>query len=126
MIRSRFLLVMLLCVALVAVRATGMHLHLCFDGAEPAASLHLTDDGTAGATHLVGTGPAHDDLDLSLIDEVLGKLSKSSFNLPVVLLTCALLFLFPRAATPIPRPVLWGGFASFPRFIRPPLRGPPR
>jgi hypothetical protein len=33
-----------LCIAILATHVSGAHLHLCFDGGDPPASVHLTAD----------------------------------------------------------------------------------
>jgi len=120
--RFKFGLVLLLCTALLAVRTVGDHLHLCFDGSEPPVSLHSIDGEFEHPPPSVAGG--HHDVDLELFHANLAK----SFPDPIALLgliCVALLFAlaparerwqFPRSE-PVP--------ASYFRYIRPPLRGPP-
>ena len=126
MTRFRASATLLLCIALLVVRGTGlgMHVHLCFDGSEPPVALHLAAD-TVDHQHQ-GIEPVHDDFDLSVVGDVIGKIAKATLNLPLLLLACARL-LFSRATPP---PIPWAGPAapirSTARYIRPPLRAPPR
>ena len=115
------ILLTLACVAVLAGRIGGAHLHLCFDGSEPPASLHFNESGHPDDHHL---DSAHDDLDISAIGEAIAKAGKVSLDLPALLFFAFLLCLLapsqgrlllhrspPRVATPA--------------FLRPPLRGPP-
>lgn len=118
---SRWLMV-LLCVAVLVTRVGAMHLHLCFDGQEPTASIQ---SGTPGMDDLV---PSHQDKDLSLVGDALIKSLDSAAALPALLVAAVLLFMlglprnthfsrfFDRSFIPAAR-----GF-----HLRPPLRGPPR
>ena len=114
-------LLLLVCGAVLFARLGSAHLHLCLDGSEPAASLHVTDPGHHADHH---SDPGHDVRDVSLLDDALTKSGKSGFDLPLLLAASWLaILLFARlritAADPPPPPT------SPPRFRRPPLRGPP-
>lgn len=117
-------LLTLLLVALLTVRIGGAHLHLCFDGNEPPASLHLLDDG---AHHEENTVSApHNDVDLSVIDEALTKVGKASWDLPVLAIAATLLLaLLVIPARIVPRHVVPPTLSPL-YLLRPPLRGPPR
>lgn len=125
MTRFRVPAILLLCLALLVVRGLGlgMHVHLCFDGSEPPASLHMAADAV-DPSH-PETGPLHEDVDVSLVGDMLGKIAKTALNLPVLLLVCALL-LFSRTKAPT---LQWAHFAvpvrPIAHHIRPPLRAPP-
>ena len=119
--RSKLAAVLLLCVALLSFRTLADHLHFCFDGTEPLMSIH----GDDGEIHHVGAvfDVAHDDLDLDLMS----ALFKSGVNLlPIALLGALLVLLLPLTR------VQWSAFPAslIPdsrfRFLRPPMRGPPR
>lgn len=114
-------LLTLICAALLFARLGGAHVHLCLDGSEPPASLHVTDSGHHADHH---DGQTHDDRDVSLLGDALTKSGKSGFDLPFVLAALWLAtVLFARlriTAADSPPP-----YASPPRFHRPPLRGPP-
>lgn len=114
-------LLTLVCVALLFARLGGAHLHLCLDGSEPAASLHVTDPAHHADHH---DGQTHADRDVSLVGDALTKSGKWGLDLPLLLAALWLVtVLFARlritAADP-PQPA-----ASPPRFCRPLLRGPP-
>ncbi len=55
----------ILSLAIVALPASGAHLHVCLDGtdSEPSASVHV---GDAGLHHRGEAGGAHDDVNASL------------------------------------------------------------
>ena len=119
----RFGLLTLLCVMLLVVRVGGMHLHFCFDGGEPRVSLH----GFDGELHHFGpnAAPVHQDVDVSLAGDALGKPDKVKFDLPIFLIGALALLqlLLPKVVpgtTAVPRFIL-----AVRVFLRPPLRGPP-
>lgn len=120
--RYRLSVILLLCTALLAVRTVGDHLHLCFDGTEPAVTLHGPDSDFGH--ELPSAAGGHNDVD---VDVVHASLAKSTVEQP------ALLGLTP-VALPLPPSVTtkrWTFPAdellptSLPRYFRPPLRGPP-
>lgn len=118
---SRVWLLLLICGALLFARLGGAHLHLCFDGSEPPASLHVTDSGHHPDHH---DDRAHADRDVPLVGDALTKSGKWGLDLPLLLTALWLVtVLFARlriTAADSPPPS-----ASRPRFCRPPLRGPP-
>lgn len=118
---SRFTVLALMCVALLGARVGGAHLHLCLDGSEPPAALHIEGGEHHDDHHLSGT---HDDVDVPLLAEALTKAGKTGFDLPALLLTVWLTFLFLRR-TVQPRVPLPFRLTAFSDFLRPPLRGPP-
>jgi hypothetical protein len=98
----------LLCIVLLAVRMSGAHLHLCFDGAEPPFAIHAGD--IAGHDDFLGehgfgndnyaenhADIQHSDTDLSLVDDGLAKTIKLSLFAPALL--AALLVLCLRIIT---------------------------
>lgn len=118
-------LLTLICVLLLTVRVAGPHLHLCFDGQEAPASVHVLD---VGVHHTKGHGAPHQDTDVSLAIDGVSKTGKQvSFDdLPIVLLAALLvwiLFQTPRRFVLPPLPAL---VPASPAFLRPPLRGPPQ
>jgi hypothetical protein len=120
--RDRPLLLTLLVAALL-VRFSGVHLHLCYDGQEPPASLHVAD---AGLHDDHDTGPVeHRDVDVQLESGFL-KSWKLGVDLPAILDTRALAPIIRETAwrvvarTDPPSPRAWHDFA------RPPQRAPPR
>ena len=134
MIRSTGLLralMMLVALAIIAMPASGVHLHLCFDGAEVPTSLHLSEDGGSyhsdGAGHVAHTeSSAHTDADLELGAPAIAKKADGALDLPS-LITVAVLFLRLPAATPAVLPetddpsiIVRSAYR-----ILPPLRAPP-
>ena len=122
--KSRFhpWLVMLLCVTLL-LRVGGAHLHLCFDGTEPPASLHLFEDGPHHET--LSFGFTHQDVDIAVVAELLSKSNNSANDLPLTMLLLASLLgfwfqpqrYFSALLPPFHYASKW--------LLRPPLRGPP-
>lgn len=114
----------LIAIAIVAAPANGAHLHLCLDGNEPPATVHLADDGSH---HDDGQMQAtHHDFDVSLRAEALGKKRTGTLDLPTVVVAAFVLFASrstPAVTVPVnadslsePAPVL---------TVLPPLRAPP-
>jgi hypothetical protein len=109
--------------ALLAVRASDAHLHLCFDGQEPRSSLHVSG-------HAVHHAPEHSDehvdADISLTATMAAKVAKidsDDVGAPPAYVPTPLLVSFQAAALPIYRS---GITPTLRAFLRPPLRGPPR
>ena len=125
--RPRAWLLALACLTLLFMQMGGAHLHLCFDGNEPPASVHLTD-GDHHADHHGGhhaTGEVHSDLDVPLANDVLTKPAKLSLDLPLLLLTLlwlGVLGTIRQDERPRDPPQT---FATSPQLHLPPLRGPP-
>jgi hypothetical protein len=118
---SRVWLLTLVCVALLFARLGGVHLHMCFDGSELPASLHVTDSGHHADHH---DGQAHDDRDVSLLGDALTRSGKPGLDLPLLLTAFWLaIFLFTRLRMTAADSSQLA--ASTPRFFRPLLRGPP-
>lgn len=120
---SRFLLWALV-LAVLTVRASDTHLHLCFDGHESPTTVHFVDASVHNDDH--HQGEPHADKDL---DPFVGVVAKSSDTdtqvaLPVCVVAVVLLLpvdslTLPVASEPVP-------LAAGPPFhLRPPLRGPP-
>lgn len=111
-------LLTLLCAMLLVTQVRGAHLHLCFDGGEPPASLHLLDDGVHH--YVPGMGEEHQDADIAVAGEVLVKFAKLSLDLPAPVVWS--LLQAPRQPAPGYRKPL---SPSALIFLRPPLRAPP-
>lgn len=112
----------LLALGLVIARTADAHAHLCFDGQEPPASIHLADDCNHPCES--GTSSGHsDDRDVELSgDALVKKAQPAEAWLPpaatvvtgfVACLSVDRVFL-PSPDEPVP---------AF--FLRPPSRGPP-
>lgn len=117
-------LVWTLCIAVLAIRVSGVHLHLCYDGQQPQVSVQ---SGHAGSDE-AGDAHTENDKDVSLVGDVLVKNMSGNGILPSLLVAAVLLFIlgslrqvgFPGCFS---RPAI----ANAPGFhLRPPLRGPPR
>ena len=113
----------LLCIFVVMLRISGAHLHLCFDGGEAPAAMHITDD--EGLHH--ANDKTHSDLDVSAVGDALVKHLDSGFNLPLLIATFFIVFCVRNPVLQISRtrinyllPV-----AAHRAHLRPLLRGPP-
>ncbi|MET0532853.1 MAG: hypothetical protein ABW171_01400 [Steroidobacter sp.] len=124
-LRSNPVLLWTVVLAVLAVRLSDTHLHLCFDGQEPPASVHLAD---ASVHHDEDHGDesAHADQD---IDPFIGTVVKSDDDTQPLLafIVGALLtidLIPPDPAVPaFNREPLTVSDPPF--YLRPPLRGPP-
>lgn len=120
------------CVAFLAMRVGGLHLHLCLDGSEVPSAVHFADSGLhhgdAGSEgHAVGGQLElhHDDIEVNLASDVTAKLA--ALDLPVIVGALFIAFaLLPWLRTPVPRGFLDGRVPRKSLHLRPPLRGPPR
>ena len=116
-------LLWLLAIALLLVRVGEAHLHLCLDGQQPAAAVHVED----APTHSGGKASAdgHNDVDVDL--SVAPWVKKVGVDeLPILMFASILLALLLPVLKNTSRPAqlfipslapVWG--------LRPPLRGPP-
>lgn len=118
----RLLLTLFLCIALLVVRVGGVHLHLCLDGQEPASAVHVGGD-TLVHDH-AQSGPAHQDYDVDLISNPLGKFAKVDFSLFALVIAVTLLLLTGRRTEPVLQQVFLRAFTP-PARLRPPSCGPP-
>jgi hypothetical protein len=116
-------LLWLFAIALLLVRVGEAHLHLCLDGQQPAAAMHVEDAPTHSGAKVSDDG--HNDVDVDLsVSPWVKKVGVD--ELPTILFASILLALLlpilkstsPPARLLVPSlgPV-WG--------LRPPLRGPP-
>jgi hypothetical protein len=124
MYASRRWVIALFTVAFLIARVTGAHLHLCLDGSEPLAQLHVSDAAEVDHHHDTGTAEPHDDVDVDALGNVVAKAVKLDLSLIALLACCLALFFIlglPQpVAAPDPRPP-----RPPPRYLRPLLRGPP-
>ena len=118
---------MLAVLAVFAVPVNGAHLHLCFDGSEPSASVHY-EDGVQTHHGAPGEAAEHNDADIPLPGSVIVKLVKAGLDLlPVLLAAVVILWGWPRTLLHcLPVPPREPPFIGAPLFLKPPLRGPPR
>jgi hypothetical protein len=123
--RSR-LFVALLCVAMVALRVGGFHVHMCLDGSEPPLSLHAADSGVHHLDEPVAS-ETHVDRDLAIASDLVVKKPSGDFGLSLLAAFSALLlFLLVRPRELLAFPPLPALVRSARTRLRPPLRGPPR
>jgi hypothetical protein len=120
---NRFTCLWLVLAFIVVGQLGGAHLHLCFDGQEPASAVHMSDgDIHDDAHHLENE---HVDKDVELFNATM--VSKADFSSDLLIPCCGLLlFLLPlpvRTHAPPTRAEATAQPAHF--FLRPPLRGPP-
>lgn len=117
------LFIALLCVSVLFVRAGGMHLHMCLDGQEAPTQVHWADSGMHNDVE--HATESHDDRDIDLSEGV-AKTSKGTADFSLAVLVAAILLTLlavPRQAPPQLQRIF---VPEVPRFLRPPLRGPPR
>jgi hypothetical protein len=118
------LFVIAICLAVLAPRIVGAHLHLCLDGSEPPLSYHVADSGIHHAEEH-GAGESHSDRDMQVGGDVLAKKSTHDQDAAALWFVFALLlFLLAPARRIVPTadpPRLRSVFS----WLRPPLRGPP-
>lgn len=106
--------------AMFGVRLGGVHMHLCFDGQEPTASLHLEhDEGHDDYHHLQ---PSHQDQDVDLLADAFFKKAEPG-ELDALTGPSGLIALLPRGDRPELLTTLLP--AGPPHYLLPPLRGPP-
>ena len=109
--------------AVLVTRLAGVHLHLCFDGQEPPATVHAGEHADP-SEHLFDE--QHSDKDVDVLGTMLFKKAGGSIDLPVLLAACiVLLFLLQPARGQWPFAAFYRFFALQPVRLRPPLRGPP-
>ena len=120
--RPRSLLIALLCLVVIA-SPVGAHLHLCFDGQEPAASLHLIDDGMHHPDS--GLDRPHHDAEVNVDTHGLPKLDKyATFAAARVMVW---LLLGPAPSVRVARARARRRPRDRPRsYLRPLTRAPPR
>jgi hypothetical protein len=122
--RSRFLIVTV-CMAVLAGRLGGLHVHMCLDGSEPPTSFHVAD---SGMHHLDedAAGNAHEDREMPLTSDMAVKKPYAEIDLTLLaVLTTLLLFLLSRQRELFDFPSLPSRLRSARSRLRPPPRGPP-
>jgi hypothetical protein len=116
-----------LCALTVFVASLGSvhaHVHLCFDGQEPPASIHAADAGEHHDHHDFERDAEHDDLDVDLKGQALLK----SFGQDLLAVTTSPLR-YPAPPAPLTHTLANShadGARAPPQYSRPELRGPPR
>lgn len=113
---------------LITVRSADAHVHLCLDGQEPPAALHVADGGVhhAGAeTQQAHQDQAHQDKDVKY--SVDGTFKKADANDVWFIATVwSLVASLPARTAEPPQYAEATPCPSDPFHLRPPLRGPPR
>lgn len=107
-----------------SVRASDTHLHLCFDGLEPPATVHFADASVHQDDH--HDGQDHSDRD---VDPFVGAFTKSDDtegDVAAFMVASSVLLSVRPARDEPPRPSEPPyAAAGPPHHLRPPLRGPP-
>lgn len=123
---SRFkqLLYVAFALLLITVRSADAHVHVCLDGQEVPASLHVADGGVHHAS--VNAQQGHQDKDVKYgIDGTFQKSDTADVWLAAIV--GSLVASLPAPTADLPQ---YGQAAppppSEPFHLRPPLRGPPR
>lgn len=110
-------------IALMAMRISGAHVHLCADGQEEAASVHLLDASPHHGDDEAADG--HQDRDVNISDAALFKKSFTGGDLMPLVFALILLLVLPHVRAFIPR-ASTVALPLGPRLhFTPPLRGPP-
>lgn len=125
--RLRFnpLLLWTVVLAVLAVRMSDTHLHLCFDGQEPPTSVHFAD-ASVHHDEEHDDGSTHADKD---INPFIGTIVKSDDDtqplFAVIVSTLLTIDLLPpdHGVPPLDRETPLATDPPF--YLRPPLRGPP-
>lgn len=122
--RSARFLLWAVVLAVLTVRASDTHLHLCFDGQEPPATVHVADASVHDDEAHDGENHADKDFD-PFVGLLLKHGSTDSDLEPPACVLAAVLLLPPVSNTvPIASDSLPADLG--PSFhLRPPLRGPP-
>jgi hypothetical protein len=112
-----------LALALLAVRVDSAHWHLCLDGQEPRASLHVAD----ASVHHTGSDDAadHNDQDVDAGTAAIFK-HGDSVDSWVVATAWSLVSHLSTFADEPPLPAVITSALAFIPHLRPPSRGPPR
>ena len=122
-------LLTLVAIAVIAMPASGVHLHLCFDGNEAPATVHFAEDGSVHndqAAPEPGSQAPHSDRDVELGAPAVAKKVDRTFDLPSLMAAVFVLFHVPAPAPAVlpETPDATIVVASAYRIL-PPLRAPP-
>jgi hypothetical protein len=122
-LRSMTSLLWVVALALLVVRTSDAHMHLCLDPKDQGSSLHVAD---VGPECDVGSSATHPDRDVKAVDTALAKKNAEHGDEPA-LLPVALFWRVPapRQIT-LPPLAAQAVLAPQPLHFLPPLRGPPR
>jgi len=115
-------LLWLVAIALVGVRTTGAHVHLCRDGDEPRASVHVIDDALCETS--LGAPKDHNDQDYDAVGDALAKKGCQDDALIPLAAACVVVAIVAPARV-ITERVTDAPAPKKLQLLRPPLRGPP-
>jgi hypothetical protein len=109
--------------ALLFAGLTNAHVHLCFDGQEAPAAVHVAEHGDHLREHDRGDGE-HDDVDVDVPNQGLTKAFQQ--DLFAVAPHATVGIRHAAATEPIAEPASGPPSQPAPPYLRPPLRAPPR
>ena len=113
--------VLLVLLALIGVRTSDAHLHMCLDGQEAPVTVHVADASLHhDADH---EGQEHDDRDVDPVDAALLK-AEADVDLLVYAVTSFVIAFSPLAVHEPSAELALPNLTS-PLYLRPPSRGPP-
>ncbi len=116
--------IVIVSIAVLAMPVSAAHLHLCFDGNEPPATLHASEHGAHHSDS--GASAVHHDVDVSLASSALAKKYDASLELPGLIASAFVILLMPHSGTPISPPDRAATLVPSPQLrLLPPLRAPP-
>jgi hypothetical protein len=114
----------IIAIAVIAMPVNGAHLHLCFDGGEPPATVHSVEDGAHHEES--GADVVHHDVDVSIASSALAKKFDQSLDLPGLIATTLVVLRVPVSGAVVPLPDRSAVLVPDPELrLLPPLRGPP-
>lgn len=108
---------------LITVRSADAHVHMCLDGQEPPAALHVAD----GGVHHAGANAPQEHQDKDVKYSVDGTFKKADVgDVWLIATVWSLLASEPADTAELPQFRQAAPRTSDPFHLRPPLRGPPR
>lgn len=114
----------IIAIAVLAMPVNGAHLHLCFDGGEPPATVHSLEDGAHHEES--GADVVHRDVDVSIANSALAKKYDQSLDSPGLIATAIVVLRVPVSGAVVPLPDRSAVLVPDPELrLLPPLRGPP-
>ena len=112
-------------VALIGVRTTGTHVHLCLDGAEPFASVRASDTGPVSHQGAESHGTHHDQ-DVDAVGTATVAKKDTPHDSPIAIDGAhTVVALFPPSQRVRGEPEPQSDAPRLPYLFRPLLRGPP-
>ena len=114
--------VWIVALAMFGVRLGGIHMHLCYDGQEPPARLHIEHEQGHDAHH--HSDESHQDQDVDLLAQAFSKKADLG-ELDVLGATFDVVALLPIGQPVGPEQLTTVQPTGPPHFTRPPSRGPP-